>query len=398
MTSTLVVVGHGMVGHRFVEQVRALDTDDTWRVVVLAEEHHPAYDRVSLSSYLAGKSKSDLALPGRDLRADPRVDLRLACPAVSVDRARRLVRTADGDEVRYDALVLATGSRPFVPPVPGHDLSGCFVYRTFDDLDALRAAARAGRPGVVVGGGLLGLEAANALRLLGMRAHVVETAPHLMPAQLDAGAARVLHRHLTGLGFDLRCATATTSVDADPDGAVRAVTLSDGTVLAADLVVFAAGVRPRDELAAVLGLARGERGGFAVDDHCRTADDRVWAIGECAAIRGRCHGLVAPGYRMADNVARQVLGQRTAPVDGSDASTTLKLLGVSVATFGAARSDDALEVVFAEGDARYAKVLLSRDTGDLMGGILAGDTGSWTTVGSFVGRPPPSDLERLLLP
>ncbi|MFJ8111574.1 NAD(P)/FAD-dependent oxidoreductase [Streptomyces sp. NPDC096132] len=401
MTRTLLVVGHGMVGHRFVDRLRALDTDGVWHIVIAGEEHYPAYNRVGLSSYLSGKSKADLTLARADLFQDPRTDLLLGCPVVSVDRTARTARTAQGDRLPYDALVLATGSRPFVPPVPGHDLPGCFVHRTFDDLDALRTAARPGRSGVVVGGGLLGLEAANALRLLGMRPHVVETGPHLMPTQLDAGAALILLRHVTELGLRVHCGTATTSIDAGPAGKVRAVTLSDGTVLEADVVVFAAGIRPRDELAEVMGLRRGERGGIVVDDLCRTADERVWAIGECAAVNGRCHGLVAPGYRMADSVARQLTGHAPEPFIGTDASTTLKLLGASIATFGEVTDPDdgpAIEAVFSEGSDRYAKVLLCPRNGHLLGGILAGDTGSWTTARSLVGRRPPADLERLLLP
>ncbi|MFE6619088.1 NAD(P)/FAD-dependent oxidoreductase [Streptomyces sp. NPDC057740] len=399
MTHRLVVVGHGMVGHRLVDRLRALDTEHAWRITIVAEEHHPAYDRVSLSSYLDGKSKSDLTLAGADLLNDPRVDLLLACPVVSVDRTARTVRTAHGERIPYDALVVATGSRPFVPPVPGRDLTGCFVYRTFDDLDALCAAARPGRPGVVVGGGLLGLEAANALRLLGMHPHIVETAPHLMPAQLDTGAAQVLHRHIAGLGLRAHCATATASIEAGADGRVRAVTLSNGMVLEADVVVFAAGIRPRDELAATMGLARAERGGIVVDPLCRTADQRIWAIGECAAVNGRCYGLVAPGYRMADSVAGQLMGQSPEPFNGTDSSTTLKLLDVRIATFGTVHPDDAaVEAVFTEGTDRYAKLLLSQDSGDLLGGILAGETGSWTSIRSLVGRRPPADLEQLLLP
>ncbi len=400
MTRRLVVVGHGMVGHQLVDRLTSLDTEGTWRIVVLGEERHLAYDRVSLSSYLDGKSKDDLTLAGPDLRHDARVEVRLACPAVSVDRTSRTVTTADGDDIAYDALVLACGSRPFVPPVPGHDLVGCFVYRTFDDLDAIRAAARAGRPGLVIGGGLLGLEAANALRLLGMHPHIVETAPHLMSAQLDPGAARVLHQQATELGLRLHCSTATASIEARPDGTVRAARLSDGTVVETELVVFAAGIRPRDELAASAGLALGERGGIAVDDRCRTRDERVWAIGECAAVEGRCHGLVAPGYRMADNVARQLMGQDTEPFDGSDTATTLKLLGVNVASFGATRPVDgeALEVVFAQGSTRYAKFFLRRDSGALLGAMVAGGTASPLALASFLGRRPPADLEQLLAP
>ncbi|MFF8102234.1 NAD(P)/FAD-dependent oxidoreductase [Streptomyces sp. NPDC016640] len=258
-----------------------------------------------------------------------------------------------------------------------------------------------GGRGVVVGGGLLGLEAAHALSRLGLRAHVVETARHLMPAQLDSGAAEVLHRHAAGLGMRLHCGTAIAEVHARSDGTVRAVTLGDGTTLDADLVVFAAGIRPRGELAGALGLARGERGGFLVDAYCRTADRQVWAVGECAAVQGRCHGLVAPGYAMAESVAAQLAGRDTEPFDRTDGSTALKLLGVHVATFGTtAPPADVrpVEVVFAEGTARYAKVFLRPDTGSLLGGILAGGTGARSRLEALVGRRPPADLEQLLLP
>lgn len=400
MTRTLVVVGHGMTGHRLADTVRNLDPAGHWRVIVLAEERDPAYDRVRLSAYLGGRSRTELSLVEPDFLADPRVDLHTARPAVHVDRKARTVRTADGDEIDYDALVLATGSRPFIPPVPGRELRNCFVQRTLDDVDALRAAVRGGRPAVVIGGGLLGLEAAHGLRLLGMQPHIVEFAPHLMPTQLDADAAQVLQRGATALGLRLHCGTAVTSVDAGPDGAVRSVTLANGTVLSTDLVVFAAGIRPRDDLAVTPALERGERGGFLVDAYCRTADEHIWAVGECAAVLGRCHGLVAPGYRMAESVARQLTDHPAAPFDGTDTSTTLKLLGVHVATFGTtpARDSQAVEVTYAEGTTRYAKIFLQPSTGTLLGGILAGETGSRTELTPHVGRRPPANLEQLLLP
>lgn len=254
MTRTLIVVGHGMVGHRLVEEVRARDAAGTWRIVVLGEESRPAYDRVALSSYLDGKSAEDLSLVSHEFLDDPLVDLRLDTGAAAVDRHARTVSTTDGAVLGYDALVLATGSRPFVPPVPGHDLDGCFVYRTLDDLDEIRDAATEGRPGVVIGGGLLGLEAANALRLLGMRPHVVEMAPRLMPLQVDEGGGQVLSRLVGDLGLTVHCGAATQSVDADEHGRVRGVTLADGTTIDTDVVVFSAGVRPRDELAEPAGL------------------------------------------------------------------------------------------------------------------------------------------------
>ncbi|MCA1185583.1 MULTISPECIES: nitrite reductase large subunit NirB [unclassified Saccharopolyspora] len=401
MTRTLVVIGHGMVGHRLVEELRARDDADRWRVEVLAEEPRAAYDRVALSSYLDGSSAADLGLAGPGFFADPLVRLHLDHAVTSVDRAARTVRTTGGAEFRYDALVLATGSRPFVPPVPGHDLAGCHVYRTLDDLDGIRDAAVAGAPGVVIGGGLLGLEAANALRLLGMRPHVVERAPRLLPLQVDDGGGRVLARLVEDLGLAVRCGTATASIDAGPDGRVAGVTLGDGDSIAAELVVFSAGVRPRDELAERSGLARADRGGVLVDGRCRTSDEHVWAVGECAAVEGRCYGLVAPGYAMAEVVVRQLLGLDGDAFTGADMSTKLKLLGVDVASFGDAHAtaDGALEVVHANHAAgTYAKLVLSDDAQVLLGGVLVGDASAYASLRPLVGRALPAPPERLLLP
>ncbi|MBE9372860.1 nitrite reductase large subunit [Saccharopolyspora sp. HNM0983] len=401
MTRTLVVIGHGMVGHRLVEDLRERDAAGTWRVVVLSEEPHAAYDRVALSSYLDGKSAADLSLAGQGFLTDPAVELRLGCSAASIDRTARAVTTTDGDELRYDALVLATGSRPFVPPVPGHDLPGCYVYRTLEDLDAIRREAVEDQPGVVVGGGLLGLEAANALRLLGMRPHVVEMAPRLMPIQVDEGGGQVLAKLVEELGLQVHCGVATQSIDAGPHGGVAGVTLGDGTTVETDVVVFSAGVRPCDELAEPTGLARGERGGFLVDDRCRTSDPRIWAVGECAAVDGRCYGLVAPGYSMAEVVVRQLLEIGDEPFPGADMSTKLKLLGVDVASFGDAHgsSEGALEVVYANtANGTYAKLVLSDDASVLLGGVLVGDAGAYATLRPLVGRELPAPPEHLLLP
>ncbi|CAM03073.1 nitrite reductase (NADH) large subunit [Saccharopolyspora erythraea NRRL 2338] len=401
MTRTLIVVGHGMVGHRLVEEVRARDAAGTWRIVVLGEESRPAYDRVALSSYLDGKSAEDLSLVSHEFLDDPLVDLRLDTGAAAVDRHARTVSTTDGAVLGYDALVLATGSRPFVPPVPGHDLDGCFVYRTLDDLDEIRDAATEGRPGVVIGGGLLGLEAANALRLLGMRPHVVEMAPRLMPLQVDEGGGQVLSRLVGDLGLTVHCGAATQSVDADEHGRVRGVTLADGTTIDTDVVVFSAGVRPRDELAEPAGLERAERGGILVDDRCRTSDEHIYAVGECAAVEGRCYGLVAPGYTMAEVVAGQLVDAAGDGFPGADMSTKLKLLGVDVASFGDAHgtTDGALEVVYANNAAgTYAKLVLSDDAQVLLGGVLVGDASAYAVLRPLVGRELPAPPEQLLLP
>jgi nitrite reductase (NADH) large subunit len=330
---TLVVVGNGMVGQRLIEVLRGRWAGSGWRAVVFGEERWPAYDRVHLSTYVDGATADDLSLVTPEAASDPLIEVVLGDRVVTIDRERRLVCSATGREVAYDALVLATGSNPFVPPVPGHDLPGCFVYRTLDDLDSIRAWSSKARSGVVVGGGLLGLEAANALRALGVTATVVELAPHLMPQQLDPLSGGVLGERVAGLGIGVEVGGGLAGIAGDGQGGVCGVELSDGTVIDAGLVVFAAGVRPRDDLGRACGLAVGERGGIVVDDACRTDDPAVWAIGECVSHRGRVFGLVAPGYEMAEVVAGRLLGG-DATFEGSEPATRLKLLGVDVAVFG----------------------------------------------------------------
>ncbi|MGW1641837.1 NAD(P)/FAD-dependent oxidoreductase [Streptomyces lavendulae] len=401
MRRMLVVVGHGMVGHRLVREVRERDRTDGWRVLLLAEESRPAYDRIALSSCARGRDPGELTLEGAAFTDDDRVRARLSSPVVRVDRAARTVVCADGTGSRYDALVLATGARPFVPPVPGADLPGCHVYRTLDDVASIRSRARPGRPAVVVGGGLLGLEAAGALAALGMRPQVVEAAPWLMAVQLDEGGGAVLGRLVEELGVRPRCGVGLRSVDAGPDGRAASVTLADGEVLEAALVVFSTGVRPRDELAADAGLPTGERGGFLVDSRCRTPDPRVWAVGDCAAVEGRCHGLVAPGYRMAETVARQLCGDPGEPCADPDLSTRLKLLGVEVGSFGdaQARTEGALEFMRSDrGGTRYAKLVLDGATGVLLGGVLAGDTAAYAALHALLGSPLPGPPHLLLDP
>lgn len=390
---TLVVVGHGMVGHRLVEAMRSRDTDAQWHIVVLAEEIRPAYDRVALSSYLDNATIEDLTLDG-----EAHDELRLGDPAVAIDRTQRTVTTASGHVVSYDALVLATGSVPFVPPVPGKDLEKCFVYRTIEDLDAIRDAAQGARTGVVVGGGLLGLEAANALRVLGVMPHVVEMAPRLMPLQVDEGGGALLRRLVESLGVTIHCGVSTKEIASSGDALT--VTLSDGSTLDTDMLVFSAGVRPADSLARETGLDVGERGGVLVDETCRTSDANIYAVGECAAARGRVYGLVAPGYAMAEVVADRLLGG-DATFGEPDMSTKLKLMGVDVASFGDAHAagEGALEVVLNDPvSGTYSKVVVSDDASTLLGGVLVGDAGAYTLLRPLVGRPLPADPVSLIAP
>ncbi|SQD97902.1 MULTISPECIES: nitrite reductase large subunit NirB [unclassified Parafrankia] len=401
----VVVVGNGMVGQRFVETLRQRDTGGRFSITVVGEEPRRAYDRVALSSYFDGVSAAELDLVAAGTYDSPHATLHLDESVAAIDRAASTVTTSRGRTLDYDVLVLATGSYPFVPPVPGRDLDGCFVYRTLDDLDAIRAAAAAAaehtrgrRAGLVVGGGLLGLEAARALRLLGMSPHVVELAPRLMPLQVDEPGGAVLRRLIERLGVTVHTATSVAAVE--PSGGRLLATLANGTELDLDVVVFSAGIRPRDQLARECGLAVGPRGGVAVDARCRTTDESIYAIGECAVVDGHVYGLVAPGYDMASVVAEQLLG-RDATFTGADLSTKLKLLGVDVASFGdaLAATAGALEVRVENAvENTYAKIVVSDDASTLLGGILVGDASRYAALRPLVGRRLPADPVAMIAP
>lgn len=405
----VVVVGHGMVGHRFVEALRARDTNGAWRITVLAEEADAAYDRVGLTSYTETWDRSLLALPGNDYAGDPHVQLLLNTRVTEIDRAAKTVVTSDGRVHDYDALVLATGSYAFVPPVTGHDLPSCHVYRTLDDLDAIRTGAQravesgSGRAGVVIGGGLLGLEAANALRQFGLPTHVVEMMPRLMAQQIDEAGGALLARMIGELGIDIHVGTGTESIDsvAHSDGSESlTVRLSDGRVIDAGVVIFAAGIRPRDELARAAGLDIAPRGGVLTDLACRTSDSDIYAVGEVAAIEGRCYGLVGPGYTSAEVVADRLV-DGTAEFPEADLSTKLKLLGVDVASFGDAMgsTENCLEVVINDAVNRtYAKLVLSDDARTLLGGVLVGDASAYGVLRPMVGSELPGDPLALIAP
>ncbi|MFD5763796.1 FAD-dependent oxidoreductase, partial [Streptomyces sp. NPDC127044] len=302
---TIVLVGHGMVGQRFLEALAERGLTATHRVVVLCEEPRPAYDRVQLTSYFSGRTPEELSLTDAEFITTHGIELHLGDPAETIDREARQVTARSGLVITYDTLVLATGSYPFVPPVPGKDAEGCFVYRTIEDLLAIEEYAKArATTGAVVGGGLLGLEAAGALKGLGLTTHIVEFAPRLMPVQVDEGGGAALLRTIQDMGLTVHTGTGTQEIVTGDDGAVTGMKLSDGSELPTDLVVFSAGVRPRDQLARATGLTVGERGGITVDDQCRTSDPHVFAIGECAlASDGRVYGLVAPGYELAESAA-----------------------------------------------------------------------------------------------
>ncbi|MFI5862520.1 nitrite reductase large subunit NirB [Streptomyces sp. NPDC051546] len=396
----LLLVGHGMVGQRYLEALAELGATATHRITVLCEEPRPAYDRVHLTSYFSGSTPEDLSLTPASFMAEHGISLHLDDPAESIDREARTVTSRSGQVFPFDVLVLATGSYPFVPPVPGKDAPGCFVYRTIEDLLAIEEYAKTRTTGAVVGGGLLGLEAAGALKGLGLATRVVEFAPRLMPVQVDEGGGAALLRTIENMGLTVHTGVGTQEVLTGEDGSVSGMRLSDGSSVGTDLVVFSAGVRPRDQLARDSGLTVGERGGISVDARCRTSDPHVYAIGECAlASDGRVYGLVAPGYEMAETAAADLLG-REKEFTGADLSTKLKLLGVDVASFGDAHGATigSLDVVYSDSRSGvYKKVVVSAE-GVLLGGVLVGDADSYGLLRPLTGSVPPVTPEQLVLP
>jgi nitrite reductase (NADH) large subunit len=400
MRKTLVVVGHGMVGQRLVELAVERGLIAEWDVVVHAAEAVPAYDRVGLSSWFRGTTAAELCLVPEGFFDRPALDLRLGDPVVAIDPARRTVTSACGTVTPYDALVLATGSTAFVPPVPGATGPGRFVYRTLEDLEQIRSAAAGARRGAVVGGGLLGLEAADALRSLGLETTVVEFAPRLMPVQVDQAGGQVLRRLVEDLGVHVRTSASTQVIENAADG-LRMV-FAEGDPLDVDLVVFSAGIRPDDALARQADLAVGECGGVLVDEACRTSAADVYAVGECASAAGRCWGLVAPGYDQAAVVVDRLLGGEAA-FTGADMSTKLKLMGIDVASFGDAHATTpgSLELVWADPVAGvYTKLVVTDDARHLLGGILVGDASAYPVLRPLAGSdvPIPGNPADLVLP
>ena len=397
----IILIGHGMVGHKFLESLAATGLQDV-QVTVLCEEPRPAYDRVHLSEFFSGKTAEDLSLVEPGFFERTGFKLRLAAKAVAIERRDRTVTTASGEVLHYDVLVLATGSVPFVPAVPGRDRAHCHVYRTIEDLRGMQASGAKSKSGVVVGGGLLGLECAKALRDMGLQTHVVEFAPRLMALQVDEGGGRVLKTKIEELGVQVHLSRNTLEIT---DGAMarHRMVFADNSHLDTDMIVFSAGIRPRDDLARQCVLAIGPRGGVVIDEHCRTSDRHVYAIGECASWNEQVFGLVAPGYDMARVAARHIAGEAGAAFNGADLSTKLKLMGVDVASVGDAQGKTPKSRSFHFTDELnqvYKKIVVSADGKALLGAVLVGDAAEFGTLQQMVANalPLPAHPEALILP
>lgn len=401
-TQKIVVIGNGMVGQRFLEQLTSRMTSEAIDVTVFCEEPRAAYDRVQLTSFFAGKSAIDLSVVPERFFEEKAITLRLNDPVISIDRAKKTVRSARYREVPYDKLVLATGSYPFVPPIPGHDRRGCYVYRSIEDLEVIRAAAKKSRIGTVVGGGLLGLEAAKALQDLGLETHVVEFAPRLMAVQLDEAGGKLLQRKIEALGVTVHTAKSTKEI-VNGEAHPHRMVFADGSALETDLIVYSAGIRPHDALARAAKIAVGERGGIGIDEYCRTSDPDIYAVGECALWNGRIFGLVAPGYQMAEIAARHVAGDESIRFGGADMSTKLKLMGVDVASLGDAmgKTPGALDYLYTDPvQGIYKKLVVSGDGKQLLGAILVGDAAEYNGLLQMAlnAIPLPEHPEDLILP
>ena len=369
----VVVIGNGMVGQRFCEKLVELDTQHQYQINTFCEEPRAAYDRVGLTSFFAHRSAEKLMLAKIEWYHEQGVTLHIGNRASQIDRKARVVRSDKGVTIAYDVLVLATGSYPFVPKIAGVHKQGIFVYRTIEDLERIIAYGAKVKRAAVIGGGLLGLEAAKAAFDIALETHIVEMASRLMPRQIDDAGSRILVHKVEDLGVFVHLNKITKEVVGN--GTVAGLRFQDDTILDVEMIIVSAGICPRDDLARECGLEVGERGGVCINDKLTTSDPSIYAIGEVALHRGLTYGLVAPGYMMAEALATHLTGGN-ASFAGTDLSAKLKLLGVDVASFGqyGLPSEQVKPLVWEDPfKGTYKKLLFNLDGTRLLGGILVGD-------------------------
>lgn len=396
----IVVVGNGMVGYKFCEKLVAKAGPDQFQITVFGEEVRPAYDRVHLSEYFSGKSAEDLSLAPAGWYSTNNITLHLGDPIQQIDRVNKKVVSFHGIQAAYDVLIMATGSAAFVPSIPGVDKQGVFIYRTIEDLELMTAYAKKAKTGAVIGGGLLGLEAAKAMIDLGVTdTHVIEFATRLMPRQIDDAGSGMLKNKLQSLGLKIHTSKNTTAILGD--GSINGMQFADDTKIDVDMLVISAGIKPRDELAKQCGLETGNRGGIVVNDQLQTSDPAIYAIGECALHNGMIYGLVAPGYEMAQVVVNNIIeGNADSQFMGYDMSTKLKLIGVDVASFGDPFiNGESTRTITIEDKHKgiYKRINVSEDGKHLLGGILVGDAEQYnmllqTCKNKVVLPPNPEDV------
>ena len=403
---TILVIGNGMVGYKFCEKFVAQATASEFKLTVFGEEPRPAYDRVHLSEYFGDQDAERLSMAPRSWYEENGVELITNERVTDIHRANKTITTISDATYSYDYLVLATGSSAFVPPIPGVEKEGVFVYRTIEDLDATLAyAAKLKAEGgtkkaAILGGGLLGLEAGKAILDMDLEAAVVEFAPRLMPRQLDGDASKVLQGKLEDLGIDILLNKGTQQIVGE--GAISGMDFGNGDVLDVGMLLVSAGIRPRDELAKTCGLEVGTRGGIVVTNDMKTSDEAIFAIGECALLNQMIYGLVAPGYDMAGVAVAQIMEEEAMMPTAIDMSTKLKLSGIDVASFGDAlneKSEGESIVYENKFQGIYKKIIVSNDGKSLLGGILVGDASDYNMLHQIYlnGMAIPENPEDLIL-
>ncbi|MBW7981297.1 nitrite reductase large subunit NirB [Enterobacillus tribolii] len=398
----LAIIGNGMVGHRFIEELTEKAGPGDYEITVFCEEPRVAYDRVHLSSYFSHHTAEELSLVREGFYQKHQINVLVGERAITINRAEKVIHSNTGRTVYYDKLVMATGSYPWIPPIKGSEGQDCFVYRTIEDLNAIEACARRSKRGVVIGGGLLGLEAAGALKNLGIETHVIEFAPVLMAEQLDPIGGQQLREKIERMGVRVHTGKNTQEIVHAGHEARKTLRFADGSELEADFVVFSTGIRAQDKLAQQCGLATAPRGGIAINDYCQTSDPDVYAIGECASWQERTFGLVAPGYKMAQVTADHLLGNENC-FQGADMSAKLKLLGVDVGGIGDAhgRTPGARSYVYLDESSEvYKRIIVSADNRYLLGAVLVGDTSDYGNLLQLTlnGIELPEHPDMLILP
>lgn len=384
MKKKIVLIGNGMTGYKFCEKFAGSPLSKAYELVVFGEERHPAYDRVHLTSYYTGTIPAELFLAPAAWYQENQIELLTNEKVIAIDRDAKTVTSEKDKTYSYDILVLATGSSAFVPPIKGIEKQGVFVYRTFDDIDNIKQYIPQSRKAAVIGGGLLGLEAAKALLDDGLPTSIVEFASRLMPRQLDLQGASILKAKLEGFKLEVLLNKSTEKIIGN--GSIQGLKFTDGSELDADLLVISAGIRPRDELAQHAGLEVHPRGGIVVNSKMETADPSIFAIGECVVVHNMVWGLVAPCYEMAETLIKNLQGG-TSEFLGFDLSSKLKLIGTDVASFGDALIEsDKIKTIVYENKASgiYKRLNLSEDGKYLLGGILVGEAEEYNLLKQVV--------------
>ncbi len=399
---SIVIVGNGPVAHKFIGGILASGKKDCYDITVIGEEKLPAYNRVYLTAWFETRDASSIEMGNQAFYSENNIRCITDEKITEIDRLSKSVTSENGNSYSYDTLVLATGSYPFVPPVPGHDRDNTFVYRTIDDLEAITEAASSAKVGAVVGGGLLGLEAAKALHDLDLKTHVVEFAPRLMAVQVDDGGGEILRGKIQDLGVGVHTQKNTQQI-IDGDTHTHKMEFADGEALETDMIVFSAGIRPQDTLARQCELDIGERGGIVIDNFCKTSDDSIYAIGECSLWQGRIFGLIAPCNQMAIVAAENITNTGSTEFTGFDMSTKLKLMGVEVGSIGdaQAKSEGAKTYTYVDQPSEiYKKIVVSDDNKTLLGAVLVGDTGDYDALLQYAsnGIELPEHPDTLILP